>query len=197
MTRRILAVAAAITILSADPASAHLDPGRHGSLMAGFSHPFLGADHVLAMVTVGLWAALLGGRASWLVPAAFVATMVGGFLAAMAGATLPLVEPVILASVVVIGLLAAAALELPAAPATALVGFFAFFHGYAHGGEMGEAGAGAYATGFVLATALLHASGIGLGYGLGRVFGGEKGRIAARLAGMLTAIGGLWLATAG
>lgn len=183
------------------PAFAHLDPGEHGSFLAGFTHPIFGTDHVLAMIAVGLWAVLLAQdadrRALWLVPAAFVCTMIGGFLLAVAGAPLPFVEPVILASVVVIGLMAAIALRIPAPAAMVMVGFFAFFHGHAHGGEIGEAGAGAYGVGFALATALLHAVGLALGWALVRALGNGSGRMATRLAGGATALGGLWLAIAG
>jgi len=179
------------------PAFAHLNPAEHGSFAAGFSHPLFGFDHILAMVAVGLWAALLARgtdrRAVWLVPAAFVGTMLAGFGAAMFGAPLPFVEPVILASVVAIGLLAAVALSVPTVAAMAMVGFFAFFHGHAHGGELGEAGAWPFAIGFAAATALLHAVGVLLGIGLG----GRYGQVAARAAGALTALGGLWLAFAG
>lgn len=203
-----LAIAATILAASAAPAFAHLDPAEHGSFMAGVSHPLFGLDHILAMVAVGLWAALLaqgGGRsgnraadrrAIWLVPAAFVGTMALGFAAALLALPLPFVEPVILASVVVIGLFAAVALEVPAALATLLVGFFAFFHGHAHGGELGSARALAFGVGFALSTALLHLAGIGLGLGLGRTFGGDAGRFVTRLAGGATALGGLWLALA-
>lgn len=179
------------------PAFAHLNPLEHGSFAAGFSHPLFGTDHILAMVAVGLWAALLGGRALWMVPAAFVGTMIAGFVAALAGAPLPFVEPAILASVVVIGLLAAVALDVRVGVAMAMVGFFAFFHGHAHGGEIGEAGAGAYAAGFALATALLHAAGVALGLGLGVSLGGRTGRMLTRITATVTALGGLWLATGG
>jgi urease accessory protein len=120
--------------------------------------------------------------------------MAAGFGAALYGAPLPLVEPVILASVVTIGLLAAMALRVPAGAAMAMVGFFAFFHGHAHGGELGSAGALSFAIGFALATALLHAGGVAAGLGLGRLFSGETGRTATRIFGALTAAGGLWLA---
>jgi len=195
-----LTLAATALALSAAPAFAHLDPAEHGSFAAGFSHPLFGVDHILAMVTVGLWAALLATsdrRALWLVPSAFVGTMLLGFLVAMAGAPLPFVEPVILASVVVIGLLAAVALNVPTGAAMAIVGFFAFFHGHAHGGEIGDAGAYAYGAGFAVATALLHAAGLTLGFGLGFAFGGERGRRVTRLAGAAAAFGGVWLAVAG
>jgi urease accessory protein len=193
-----LAAAAVVLIASAVPAFAHLDSAEHGSFMAGVSHPLFGVDHILAMVAVGLWAALLAQtedrRAVWLIPAAFVGTMCVGFSAALLDLPLPFVEPVVLASVVVIGLLAAVALNVPTGIAMALVGFFAFFHGHAHGGELGNAGALAYGVGFAISTAVLHAVGIAFGLGLGRMLGGTTGRIATRLAGGATALGGLWLA---
>ncbi|MCX8281495.1 HupE/UreJ family protein [Phyllobacterium sp. 0TCS1.6C] len=170
----------------ATPALAHLDPVEHGSFAAGFTHPVSGLDHILAMVAVGLWAALLPPRGRFLVPAAFVVAMMAGFLLALLGGSLPFVEPAILASGVVIGLLAAVALKVDIAVGAALVGFFALFHGYAHGGEMGSAGALAYAGGFALATAVLHGVGIAFGNGLGR--------IAIRTAGAATALASLCLA---
>lgn len=200
MLKRI-GLATIVLGLGVAPAFAHLDPAEHGSFAAGFSHPLFGTDHVLAMVAVGLWAALLANgharRALWLVPAAFIGTMLIGFAAAMAGAPLPFVEPVILASVVVIGLLAAVSFSVSTRAAMAMVGFFAFFHGHAHGGELGAAGAWPFAVGFAVATALLHGAGVALGLGIGRVFGGNHGRIVTRAAGALTAMGGLWLALAG
>jgi urease accessory protein len=195
--RKSALLTAAVLTLAATPAFAHLNPAEHGSFAAGFSHPLFGVDHILAMVAVGLWATLLGGRALWLVPAAFVATMMAGFMLALAGAPLPFVEPVILASVVAIGLLAAIALDVPTSAAMAMVGFFALFHGHAHGGEMGSAGAAAYGLGFAVATAALHAAGMGIGLGMPRLFGGDMGRIVARLAGGATALAGLWLVVAG
>ena len=201
-----LAAAATLLAASAAPAFAHLDPGEHGSFLAGVSHPLFGLDHILAMVAVGLWAALLAqneangtsnSRALWLVPSAFVGTMCLGFAAALFALPLPFVEPVILASVVVIGLLAAVGLGVPTSLAMVMVGFFAFFHGHAHGGELGSAGALSFGAGFALSTAALHAAGITLGLGLGRLFGGKAGHLAARLAGGATALGGLWLAVAG
>ncbi len=180
----------AIVLSATMPAFAHLDPGEHGSFAAGFSHPLFGLDHILAMVAVGLWAATQGGRAVLLVPAAFVGTMALGFAAAIAGMPLPFVEPVILASVIFIGIAIALALPVPTAAIAAMVGFFAFFHGHAHGGELGEAGAWEFAIGFVLATAALHAAGIAAGLLMGRL----GGALLARIAGGVTALGGLWLA---
>lgn len=189
MLKRI-SLALAITAAATLPAFAHLDPAEHGSFAAGFSHPLFGLDHILAMVAVGLWAAMQGGRAIWIVPAAFVGTMALGFAAAIAGVPLPFVEPVILASVIFIGIAVALALPIPTSAVATMVGFFAFFHGHAHGGELGEAGAWQFAIGFIIATAVLHAIGIGPGLALGR-FGGK---VLSRAAGAATALGGLWLA---
>ena len=192
MLKRSL-ITLAISLAATLPAFAHLDPVAHGSLAAGFSHPLFGLDHILAMVAVGLWAAQQGGRALWLVPAAFVGTMALGFAAAIAGLPLPFVEPVILASVIFIGIAIALALPIPTAAVAALVGFFAFFHGHAHGGELGEAGAWQFALGFILATAVLHVIGIAAGLLLSRV----SGKALTRIAGAATALGGIWLAFAG
>lgn len=178
-----------LAMTASTPAFAHLDPLEHGSFAAGLSHPLFGLDHILAMVGVGLWAGILGGRAIWAVTMAFVLTMLVGFAAAMADIGLPLVEPVIAASVVVLGLLALVAARAPTPLAMALVGAFALFHGHAHGGELGEAGALAFMGGFAVATALLHATGIAIGLGAER-FGG---RLATRLAGGLVTLGGLWI----
>ncbi|MCV9908727.1 HupE/UreJ family protein [Brucella sp. HL-2] len=186
----LLATAMALT---ASPAFAHLNPAEHGSFAAGFTHPISGVDHILAMVAVGLWAAMLGGRALFAVPAAFVGVMLFGFVAALAGLPVPFVEPVILTSVVVIGLLVALALPVSAVAGAMIVGFFAFFHGHAHGGEIGGAAFLSYGSGFALATILLHAAGIGVGLAAGRLMTGQNGRLVLRVAGGATALGGLML----
>jgi urease accessory protein len=156
----------------ADPAAAHPATGlaaTGGGFAAGLAHPFSGLDHVLAMVAVGLWAVQLGGRAVWLVPAAFVAMMlVGGALGAL-GIALPAVELGIIGSVLLLGLMVALSLRLPVALGMALVGVFALCHGHAHGSEMPVAtAAGLYALGFAAATAALHGLGLGLGLALRR-----------------------------
>ncbi|KZM51516.1 HupE/UreJ family protein [Labrenzia sp. OB1] len=189
-------LAAAITLFAASPALAHLDPSEHGSFAAGFSHPIFGTDHVLAMIAVGLWAALLGGRAIWLLPSAFVGAMLAGFALSVSGLPLPYVEPVILTSVIVLGVAVALALQLPLGASAALVAVFGLCHGHAHGGEMGAAGAIGYAAGFVLATILLHAAGLLIGYGANIATRNDPAwaRRIIRSLGVLTAIGGLYLA---
>jgi len=190
-----LAIATALLLAATMPAFAHLEPSAHGSFIAGFSHPLFGVDHLLVMVAVGLWAAMLGGRALVAVPTAFAGTMIVGFAAALLGAPLPFVEPMILASIVFIGLMVALALPLPMGGMMGLVAFFAFFHGHAHGSEPGAAGAAQFAIGFALATALLHAAGIGLGLTFGRWQ--TESQVLTRLAGATTALAGLSLAFAG
>lgn len=196
MLRR-LPISLLVIMAATAPAFAHLDPVVHGSFAAGFTHPLFGLDHILAMVAVGLWAASVGGRAIVAVPAAFVATMAIGFVAALFGMPLPLVEPVILASVIFIGIMVAMALPLPSIAVGGVVAFFALFHGHAHGEEMGAAGAFQYGLGFVAATVLLHASGIAIALGAMRIVDTSGGKLVTRVGGSITALGGLWLAIAG
>lgn len=151
--------------LTLTPVLAHAHPGHDASsFAAGVSHPIHGLDHILAMLAVGLWAVQLGGRAKWLVPASFVSVMALGGALGMAGVAVPFAEQGILASVLILGVMIAAAVRLPLAASMAVVGLFALCHGHAHGLEMPGTAAGlAYGSGFVLATALLHAAGIGAG----------------------------------
>jgi len=139
----------------------HADAAGVGS---GLAHPFVGLDHLLAMLAVGLWAAQAGGRAVWALPAAFLAMMGAGAALAWFGVDLPAVEPGVAASVLVLGLLVAMAVRLPVALAAGVVAAFAVLHGYAHGAEMPVAGSVAgYVVGFLAGTALLHATGLGIG----------------------------------
>ena len=172
-------------------ALAHIGLEHASSFASGFKHPFTGLDHMLAMLAVGLWAGLNGGRALWLWPAAFVGVMVLGGVLGISGVAVPMVEAGILASVVVLGLLVLAAAQLPAAAGAILVAAFALLHGHAHGAELpGDAAAVTYAAGFAIATAILHAVGIGVA----RIAGSAKGRLAVRGAGALVAAAGVALA---
>jgi urease accessory protein len=182
-----------ILILLPTAALAHPGHGAEIGLAAGFLHPMSGLDHVLAMVAVGVFAFVLGGRALWLVPLSFVAMMAGGFLIGIGGLDLPFVELGIALSSVVIGAAAALGRPMSTAGAMALVGAFAVFHGHAHGAEM-PAGAGGldFALGFMAATGLLHAAGI-LGALAVAKLAGRYGQPLARLAGGLFALGGISL----
>ncbi|EEF58195.1 HupE/UreJ family protein [Pedosphaera parvula] len=145
-------------------AQAHHLPGESNGFTSGINHPIHGLDHILAMVAVGLWAAQLGGRAIWMVPTAFISLMTLGGALGMTGMHLLMVEAGIMASVLVLGLLITASARLPLIASMAIVGVFALFHGFAHGAEMPSAASGvSYGLGFVVATAALHACGLGFG----------------------------------
>ena len=190
---RIIALAAVLGTAVSGPALAHTGIGAHGAgFAAGFLHPLMGLDHMLAMLGIGVWAAQLGRRATWLVPLAFVAFMVAGAVLALLGAPLPMVEFGIAGSVLVIGALVAFGTRMPLALAMSLAGAFALFHGHAHGTELpGFAHPAAYGAGFVAATALLH----GLGIGIAALARRHVARLPVRFAGAVMAVvgGGLLL----
>ncbi len=164
-------------------ASAHVgDAHDHGGLLTGFLHPITGLDHLAAMLAVGVWSAMTTRRL-WLAPVSFAALLLAGALLAQAGVGFPAIEPMIAASMLVVGLLLAAQVKLPDAAGAVLVGAFALFHGAAHGQELA---AGAALAGMVLGTALLHAAGIAMGLGLKRA-----NHWLPRVAGGVVALMGL------
>lgn len=160
-----------------------------GSFATGFGHPFSGADHMLAMVALGLLAAQVGGRAFWALPLAFVGAMLLGGAMGASGAPFPAVEPTILASGIILGALVAMAVRLPLAVMLIGTAVFGAAHGWAHGAEGPASGLLVYAAGFAVATAALH--------GLGMVAGRAIPSLAIRGAGALTALAGAALALAG
>jgi len=184
MNRYLSAAAAAALTLGPTQALAHTGAGPVAGLMAGIGHPLGGLDHLLAMLAVGLSAALIGSRALWLMPLAFMSAMALAGMAALAGWGLPYVELGIGLSVVVIGVMALSGASVPLALGVAVVAAFGIFHGHAHGTEMPASASGlAYGLGFLAATGALHLLGIGLGLGLSRV-----GPAYARAAGALVAV---------
>jgi urease accessory protein len=181
----------ALVLTGSGPALAHTGLEHAFSFASGFAHPWTGLDHMLAMVAVGLWAGLNGGRALWAWPAAFVGVMLAGGALGIAGVPVPLVEPGILASVIVLGLLVLTAARLPVALGAALIAVFALLHGHAHGAELPSGAAAAtYAAGFVLATALLHGIGLGVAY----LCRNDNGKLIVRGAGAAVAVAGVALA---
>jgi urease accessory protein len=184
---RLTLIRIVLTGALVSPAFAHTGVGPTNSFASGVAHPLGGADHILAMLAVGLWGVLAGGRATWAWPAAFVATMLGGFAAATLGLQMPFVEPAISSSVIVLGLFVALAAKAPVWLGAAIVGLFAFFHGHAHGTEATATTLIPYAAGFTLATAGLLAAGIGLGGSSERAMG----KLALRAMGGLTMLGGV------
>jgi urease accessory protein len=143
---------------------AHADHSHHGGFLAGLAHPVLGLDHLVAMVAVGLWGAILKAPALWLLPVTFPLVMAVGGALGVLGIPLGQVEPVIAVSALALGLLVAFMVRLPLAVAAILVGLFALFHGHAHGTELPDSASPfAYALGFVIATGGLHLAGVALG----------------------------------
>ncbi len=185
---RFWKIAAAGAALAAVPTMAQAHPGLAAAgFPDGFIHPFTGADHIMAMVAVGYWAQTLGGKARWAVPASFTALMALGAVFGFHSSASTLVEYGVAASVFALGLLVAFEVKLPVLPAAALVGFFAFFHGYSHGSEAPSAAVEAwFFGGFTLATLILQ----GIGQGLAAL---RFNRVVSRLAGISVALGGLYL----
>lgn len=161
--RLILKILLSLLILAPNLAQAHTGIDAASGWAHGMLHPFTGLNHLCAMIAVGLWAQQLGGRAVWLAPLTFIFVMALGGLLGMNAIMLPFIEGGILASMLVLGVLIAAAIRLPLIASLMLVGFFALFHGYAHGAEMPHSASGfIYALGFMLSTAALHLTGIGM-----------------------------------
>lgn len=174
-----------------------LHSGSDAGALSGFLHPLLGLDHMLAMVTVGLLSAQMGGRAIWTVPAAFVSVMMLGGIMGLTGLGLPWVEFGIAASVIVLGIALAIKQGVPVGLAMTFVGLFALFHGHAHGTELPATmdtilGIVSYVIGFMVATAGLHVIGALLGAMAVRT---KRGDITLRIAGVLIAVVGVGIVT--
>jgi len=189
-------VAAVLLMASATSVSAHVQQGQAAGFVTGLRHPVSGLDHVLAMISVGLWGAQLGAPAVWLLPVTFPMVMACGAFLGLVGIPLPGVEIGIALSAVLLGLMVAGEAKPPLVAAAILVGCFAIFHGHAHGTELPPGQSGLmYSIGFVAATGCLH----GVGIAIGVVHRWTAGRIVLRLAGAAVAIAGLgflWRAVA-
>jgi urease accessory protein len=184
----------ALALLLVLPASAlaHTGGAAAGAgFLTGFQHPLGGLDHVLAMLAVGMWGAQLGNPAIWVLPVAFPQVMALGGVAGILGLPLAGIELGVTVSVLVLGSMIALDRRPPLWAAFLIVAFFAVFHGYAHGAELpGKAGAIAYCAGFVLATGLIHLTGIGIGF----VVKLPHGTQLLRAGGSAIAAAGLFLA---
>ncbi len=191
MKKTVLIAAGLFLLPTAALAHPSLTHHVHG-FMAGVSHPLTGLDHLLAMLSVGLWASQKGGRALWIWPAAFVIALIAGGAMGMAGIALPLVEPAIIASLLVLGVAIATTLMLPTAAGVAVIALFGLFHGNAHGLEAPASGAGLYALGFVLSTVTLHVMGLALGLSAQRM----QRPVMVRAGAVLIAATGLVMAFA-
>jgi urease accessory protein len=179
---------AGVALLLSHPATAHIGTGLPGGFASGFRHPFSGVDHLLAMISVGLWGAFLGRPLIYALPVVFPAMMVVGAVFGMFAVPLPSVEVGIALSVMVLGGCIAWSFRAPVWAALIIVGVFAVFHGYAHGKELPSAADPvSYSAGFVLATGLLHVAGICLG----RLNDLPNGVVATRSMGAVIATVGI------
>jgi urease accessory protein len=178
-----------LLLCHAQVAEAHIHKGEGVSFLSGFEHPISGLDHVVAMVAVGLWGSQLGPPAIWILPVAFPLVMALGGMLGLLGVPLPGTEFGIAASAILLGGAVMLRVRPPLALAALLVGFFAIFHGYAHGSELppGENGL-LYSLGFVIATGCLHLVGITIGL----VNRGTWGQRAVRFAGAAIALTGVF-----
>lgn len=173
---------------------AHVGAGPVSGFVSGIAHPFGGMDHLLAMLAIGIWAAQMGQRSLWVVPLAFVSAMTLGGALGISGITISFGEQGIVASLLVLGILIAAAIRLPLAACAALAGAFAIFHGLIHGAEMpGNTPGATYSLGLVFATAALHMSGIGFSLLVRRI----SRPLYVRAAGFFIAMFGGYLYLAG
>jgi urease accessory protein len=180
-----------LTLGYAASAEAHIRAGEAGGFLSGLKHPVSGLDHIVAMVSVGLWGAQLGRPAIWVLPVTFPLVMaVGGFLG-LVGIPVPGAEVGIAASAIVLGAMVLLEARPPLAAAAVLVATFAIFHGYAHGVELPPGGNGLlYSLGFIMATGFLH----GCGIVLGLVHRWPWGQVTLRTAGgLVLATGGVFL----
>jgi len=180
--------------VSAQSAFAHVEGGQAAGFITGLQHPWSGLDHILAMIAVGRWGAQLGKPSIWVLPIAFPMMMAAGAMMGLLGIPVPGVEIGIAFSAILLGLMVLAEVRPKLAVSIAMVGFFAIFHGHAHGTELPPGQSGLlYSMGFVIATGCLH----GLGIVIGLVKELPLGRQALRGAGSFIAVMGvvfLWKA---
>ena len=194
---RLLLLALAVTsLLLPAAAHAHVEQGQAAGFVTGLEHPWSGLDHILAMIAVGLWGAQLGSPAIWVLPIAFPMMMAAGGMLGLLGIPLPGVEVGIAVSAIILGLMVLLDMRAKLTIATQVVGFFAIFHGHAHGTELPAGQSGLlYSMGFVIGTGCLH----GIGILLGLIHHYRAGKILLRGAGAFIMVMGclfLWQAVA-
>ncbi len=182
MTKRFVPILLAALPLAA---FAHTGHGDHG-FMDGLTHPFLGLDHLLAMLLVGVWSVMHAktARQVWQAPATFIALLATGAMLGQHGIVVPQLEPLVAASVLVLGLMLAVPFRMHASAALAVVGGFALFHGMAHGCELQHGST--IMAGIVLGSAVLH----GIGMGFAHVVLKNRPRLTLRLGQLVALIGG-------
>jgi urease accessory protein len=195
-SRSIFATIIAFMVVLPASAFAHVEQGQAAGFITGLQHPWSGLDHVLAMIAVGIWGAQLGNPAMWILPVTFPMVMAMGAMMGLLGIPLPGIEIGIALSAILLGAMVLSEVRPKLIIAALLVGFFAIFHGYAHGSELPAGQSGMlYSMGFVIATGCLH----GIGIAIGLVHRWPQGRLALRGVGAFIAVMGvsfLWRALA-
>jgi len=170
-------------------AEAHTQKGEAIGFLTGLQHPISGLDHVLAMISVGLWGAQLGAPAVWVLPVTFPMVMALGGMIGLMGIPLPGTEFGIAASMIMLGAVVLFEQKPPLWVAGLLVAFSAIFHGHAHGTELPPGQSGLlYSMGFVCATGLLH----GVGISIGLLHKWTWGKMFLRFAGAFTTSMGVY-----
>ncbi|MET4101836.1 urease accessory protein [Roseovarius sp. MBR-78] len=189
--RNVLIVSGVLSALAA-PALAHSGHGETSGLIAGLMHPVLGPDHLLAMLAVGLWSGFVLPRRFWLGAVVFMTAMAAGAGLSWAGLDYPMVEPMIVLSVVLFGFLTLVSRrgqpDRLTLASLIVIGVFASAHGHAHATEAAGNNALAYLAGFLVATGGLHLAGIALAHAV------AAQPLAQRIMGGGIAASGLWLA---
>ncbi|MEJ2610307.1 MAG: HupE/UreJ family protein [Candidatus Thiodiazotropha sp.] len=181
-----------VLLLYVSVADAHQGVGLMGGFISGFLHPTLGLDHVVAMLAVGLWGAFLGSPSIWMLPIVFPLVMAFGGALGVIGVPLPAIETGIGVSAVVLGAMVAFAIRPPIWVAAVIVGIFAIFHGHAHGTELPNAANPlTYSAGFIIATGLIHLSGIALGL----MVRWPAGKVTVQVGGSAIALAGVGFLT--
>jgi len=185
--------AAALLMLMPLSALAHVESGviGDGGFVSGMLHPVTGVDHVVAMVAVGLWGAILGQPAIWVLPVAFPLVMAVGSILGIIGIPVPAIDIGVALSGIVLGAMVATVSRPPLAVAFFLISIFAVYHGYPHGAALPDFGMPLlYISGFVFSTGLLHLSGVALGL----LFRWRRGQLVVRVAGcVITVVGAYYL----
>jgi len=185
-----------VLVALATPSSvwAHIQAGEAAGFLSGIHHPISGWDHVLAMIAVGLWGAQLGSPAVWLLPVTFPMMMALGAMMGLLGIPLPGVEIGIALSAIVLGVMVFTEKRPPLWVAACIVGFFAIFHGHAHGTELPAGQSGLlYSAGFVMATGCLH----GVGIAIGLIHRWSAGCVILRVTGVFIAAAGVYFLFSG
>ena len=181
--------ALALCLVWAPSARAHVEGGQAVGFITGLQHPWSGLDHVLAMIAVGLWGAQLGNPALWVLPVTFPMVMAMGAMMGLLGIPLPGIEIGIAVSAILLGAMILGEVKLNLYIAATMVGFFAIFHGHAHGTELPPGQSGLlYSMGFVIATGVLH----GIGIIIGLIHRWPAGKLALRGAGAFIAAMGIF-----